>query len=688
MKKNLLILVFFCLLLTKSFSQTVNLNNFIENVNLDSLTFFVKELTGIVDVHVQGFSGKILSRHKDNAGNNIAAEYIYQKLNCYGLDVTKQVFSSTGCNIYGTKIGTRYPNKKVIICAHYDSMPPGAIAPGADDNGSGTAAVIEAARILADYQTQYTMIFALWDEEEQGLIGSKYYANNAAANGDTIIAVINMDMISWNRSNSNIIEFDTENTLSSDFIVQRLIDLNAQLNLGFNVTVGNHGYVYSDHASFWENDYPAVEVIEDRNDYNDYYHTIGDTLGNFNLPYYHKAAKLAIATFFAFATDQNIMLMHNNMASTDQFENLKTELKVNGGFICETPILYYRFDEGNGFGVFNKLYGLKSENSNNYFFNFPQLPLGCFIQYYIAVQDTGNTIVSSLPLGANGFNPPGNIPPQKFYSFYYSPSTSIFIDSFDNTDNWNLSGSSGLTNLKYVSAPYSITDSPNGNYGMSTTSIFAIKTVLNIPYALGIMLSFNAFWDIALSYDYAMCQISTNNGVNWTALEGNYTFPGNGTYQPYRKPLYEGNSKKWLNEKICLNDYMGKDILIRFYFHSAPTGNHDGIYVDDLKLIAYEKPTGVENNEDTQNLNFELFANYPNPFNPTTTISYQIPIDGVVTLKVFDVLGRDVSTLVDEYKNRGKYNVNFEARNLAGGVYIYQIKMGDFIKANKMILIK
>jgi hypothetical protein len=136
-----------------------------------------------------------------------------------------------------------------------------------------------------------------------------------------------MDMISWNRSNSNIIEFDTENTLSSDFIVQRLIDLNAQLNLGFNVTVGNHGYVYSDHASFWENDYPAVEVIEDRNDYNDYYHTIGDTLGNFNLPYYHKATKLAIATFFAFATDQNIMLMHNNMASTDQFENLKNRIK-------------------------------------------------------------------------------------------------------------------------------------------------------------------------------------------------------------------------------------------------------------------------------------------------------------------------------------------------------------------------
>jgi hypothetical protein len=77
----------------------------------------------------------------------------------------------------------------------------------------------------------------------------------------------------------------------------------------------------------------------------------------------------------------------------------------------------YKFDEGNGFGVFNKLYGLKSENSNNYFFNFPQLPLGCFIQYYIAVQDTGNTIVSSLPLGAKGFNPPGNIPRKSFIRF-------------------------------------------------------------------------------------------------------------------------------------------------------------------------------------------------------------------------------------------------------------------------------
>ncbi len=688
MKKTLLVLVFFCLLLTKSFSQTINLNNFIENVKLDSLTYFVKELTGIVDVHVQGFSGKILSRHKDNAGNNKAAEYIYQKLNYYGLDVTKQVFSSTGCNIYGTKLGTKYPNKKVIICAHYDSMPEGARSPGADDNGSGTSAVIEAARILANYQTQYTMVFALWDEEEQGLVGSKYYASNAAANGDTIIAVLNMDMISWNRSNSNVIEFDTENSLSSDFIVQRLIDINAQLNLGFNVAVLNHGSVYSDHASFWEKDYPAVEIIEDRNDYNDYYHTIGDTLGNFNLPYYHKASQLVIATFLAFATDQFIMLQHKSIASTDQAENLKTKVQINSGLICETPLLYYRLDEGNGFGEFRKLYGFKSENSNNYFFDFPTLPLGCFIQYYIAIQDTGKTIVSSLPLGAKGFDPPGNLPPPKYYSFYYAPSTVIFIDSFANIQNWNLSGGSGLTNVKYVSAPFSITDSPHGNYGMNVTSIFTIKTALNIPEALGIMLSFNAFWDIKLVFDYAMCQISSNNGVNWTPLEGNYTFPGSGIFQPWQKPIYDGNSKRWVNENICLNDYMGKNILLRFYFRSAPTGNNDGFYVDDLKLIAYEKPTGVENNENTQYLNFELFANYPNPFNPATTISYQIPVDGVVNLKVFDVLGREIITLVDEHKSKGKYNINFDASNLASGVYIYQIRTGDFIKANKMILVK
>jgi hypothetical protein len=85
---------------------------------------------------------------------------------------------------------------------------------------------------------------------------------------------------------------------------------------------------------------------------------------------------------------------------------------------------------------------------------------------------------------------------------------------------------------------------------------------------------------------------------------------------------------------------------------------------------------------------YDLSQNYPNPFNPATTIKYQIPKAGMVTLKVYDILGNEVESLVNEFKNEGRYNVNFDASKLASGVYIYQIKSSDYMSSKKMVLIK
>ena len=85
---------------------------------------------------------------------------------------------------------------------------------------------------------------------------------------------------------------------------------------------------------------------------------------------------------------------------------------------------------------------------------------------------------------------------------------------------------------------------------------------------------------------------------------------------------------------------------------------------------------------------YDLAQNYPNPFNPSTTIKYQIPNAGNVTLKVYDILGREVTTLVDEFKNEGRYEVNFNAGKLASGVYIYTIKSNDFTASKKLMLLK
>lgn len=86
--------------------------------------------------------------------------------------------------------------------------------------------------------------------------------------------------------------------------------------------------------------------------------------------------------------------------------------------------------------------------------------------------------------------------------------------------------------------------------------------------------------------------------------------------------------------------------------------------------------------------NFYLSQNYPNPFNPTTIISYQIPNSGFISLKVFDILGREVKTLVNEVKNAGSYSVEFNAINLVSGVYFYRIESGKYSASKKLLLLK
>ena len=85
---------------------------------------------------------------------------------------------------------------------------------------------------------------------------------------------------------------------------------------------------------------------------------------------------------------------------------------------------------------------------------------------------------------------------------------------------------------------------------------------------------------------------------------------------------------------------------------------------------------------------FKLEQNYPNPFNPSTVISYQLPVVSNITLKVYDILGSEVITLVNEQQEPGYYEVQFNAANIASGMYVYRLQAGDFISVKKMLLIK
>ena len=271
MKQKLLLLLIFLFLATNLFSQSPVVQQILNSASQDSLVYFVRELSGNVSTIINGTSQTILSRHKLQPGNALAETYIKQKLQSYGLTTTTQSFSTTGKNVYAVQPGTEFPNQKYIICAHFDDMPSGTTAPGADGNASGTAAVIEAARIFSQYDFPFTLVYALWDEEEQGLIGSDYYAAQAAIAGDSILGVVNLDMIAYDSNSDGVVNIHSRPTAGNSVeIKDKMVECNSLYGINLLIAIMSPGSTYSDHASFWSRNYGAILLIEDDNDFNAY----------------------------------------------------------------------------------------------------------------------------------------------------------------------------------------------------------------------------------------------------------------------------------------------------------------------------------------------------------------------------------------------------------------------------------
>ncbi|MBK9332036.1 MAG: T9SS type A sorting domain-containing protein [Ignavibacteria bacterium] len=117
-----------------------------------------------------------------------------------------------------------------------------------------------------------------------------------------------------------------------------------------------------------------------------------------------------------------------------------------------------------------------------------------------------------------------------------------------------------------------------------------------------------------------------------------------------------------------------------------------GIYNYRLKQIDFNGNFEYFNLNSEVNIGvpakFELSQNYPNPFNPSTQINYNLPVDGKVSLRLFDMSGKEISTIVNEVKTAGYYSVSFNAGNLPSGVYFYSIEANDFSAVKKMMLVK
>jgi hypothetical protein len=225
-----------------------------------------------------------------------AAEYMYNQFESMGLDVRYHHWNYGGYtsdNVEATLNGTDTSSDEIyIICAHYDTVSAGV---GADDDTSGTAAVLIAASIMSQYQFNHTIKFVAFSGEEQGLLGSAVYAADAANQGWNIVGVLNTDMISYAVTTSdgnNLIVF--ENT-ASEWLYTYTFNINTEYTDYIHLTLDHGGSTWgSDHNSFWDEGYDALFYFE----YTEtpYYHTSQDTMAHINATYAVKNMRLILAT--------------------------------------------------------------------------------------------------------------------------------------------------------------------------------------------------------------------------------------------------------------------------------------------------------------------------------------------------------------------------------------------------------
>jgi hypothetical protein len=255
------------------------------------------------------------TRYSTSDSNRIAAvNWIRDRLVENGCDsVYTQTFSPEyGDNVIGIKIGTQYPSIQnyVLIGGHLDDVPISGYAPGADDNASGVAAMIEAARVMSNYHFAHTIRFAAFNAEEQGLIGSDSLASFASSQSDTIIAALCYDMI----GHVTAPLMDTMRlrytsavpgcSLFACVFYQAVADTYTQLKIRHVRYTGTTGS--SDHASFWKHGYVSTGGIE--RVLCPGYHTMGDTVGptGFNNVYFaSQVTKTSVAVLATLAVPQD-----------------------------------------------------------------------------------------------------------------------------------------------------------------------------------------------------------------------------------------------------------------------------------------------------------------------------------------------------------------------------------------------
>lgn len=469
----------------------------------------------------------------------MAQNWIKEQFEALGLSVQLQDFTmpsgSASDNVIATMVGTKYPNEFIVVGGHYDSRCSGATAPGADDNASGTAAVLEIARILSQYEFDRSIIFCAFSGEEYGLYGSSAFAQQCSQEGKDILGYFNLDMISYlkpgNSPSTTLIYPQSAQELATFYTTVCSIYLPA-----FPVTTGSLSGGDSDHTSFNLNGYMGIFPFEDIDNYSPYIHTVNDVVGtSYNSESlavtFTKASLASVVTMANLVTPpRNLVAIPGNGMVTLEWNELVGIEHIN----------VYRNGE------------LIATTTNNFYNDF-NVENGTVYEYFVTAtfyesseESVQSNLVTAIPMA------PVNLP---------------YSENFENgTTNWAFTGNWGLTNASYYSAAHSLSESPTGEYANNEES-YATLNPINLEGYTSASFSFWTKYSIENNYDYVWVEVSTNNS-SWTKLE-----------------RFTGNQSSWTQKTYSLNGYLNQPyIRIRFHFKSDYSLTYDGIYIDNFSI--------------------------------------------------------------------------------------------------------
>ena len=275
----------------------------INQITPTEITGMLRDLAGERPTVVRGVQDTIKSRYSPARKNSSGIWYFYEKCQSYtGIDSVRfHSFtwgSGTDSNVVGTKVGRVYPRQQYGIDGHIDATSEtqyrDTLAPGADDNGTATIAALIAAKMMRQIPFKRTVKYLAFNAEEQGLLGSAAYAQEARARGDSIRGILNGDMIATNTTGNDSVRAYNGGRAGSIMITDRFFQMDTTYRIGLRIRRSTQSPTGSDHYSFWQQGYEAGYIAED--DFSTAYHTINDRINRLDTLYWTKVVKCMVAT--------------------------------------------------------------------------------------------------------------------------------------------------------------------------------------------------------------------------------------------------------------------------------------------------------------------------------------------------------------------------------------------------------